>query len=169
MPTIKSIIEKVDELRPNAFSEKLKLMWIGELDGKIAADVMLMSIEDIRQREYKYPDHLESEPLVTYPHDGIYLYWLQAQIDYANGEYNKYQNSMEMYNAIFANFVRWFANTYEPAHGYPEKPWQTGWEDPPYYLTAYALAVKCGYQGNLEEWLESLNGVGIEKITVREV
>lgn len=31
---------------------------------------------------------------------------------------------------------------------------------PPYYLTAYALAVKHGFKGTEEEWLESLHGAG---------
>ncbi len=30
--------------------------------------------------------------------------------------------------------------------------------DPPYYITAYGLAVKHGYQGTEEEWLASLQG-----------
>ena len=29
---------------------------------------------------------------------------------------------------------------------------------PPYYLTAYGIAVKRGFRGNEEEWLESLRG-----------
>lgn len=33
-----------------------------------------------------------------------------------------------------------------------------GWENPPYYLTAYGLAVKHGYVGTEEEWLASLKG-----------
>lgn len=31
-------------------------------------------------------------------------------------------------------------------------------ENPPYYLTAYGIAVKHGYQGTEEEWLASLKG-----------
>lgn len=158
MATIREIIERVDELRPNAFTEKMKLAWLSELEGKIAADVMLMNIDEICTLELKYPDSMDTEPMVRYPHQDIYVYWLQAQIDYANGEYNKYQNSMEMYNQHYGNFVRWFANTYEPAHGYPDKPWPDGWEDPPYYLTPYGQAVKNGFQGSLEDWLSSLVG-----------
>lgn len=169
MATIREILDQVDELRPNAFSEKLKMAWISELDGKIAADVMLMSIDDIRQIRYSYPENMDSEPLVGFPHDGIYLYWLQAQIDYANGEYNKYQNSMEMYNEHYSNFVRWFANTYKPAQGYPKRAWDVGYEDPPYYITAYSLAVKRGFEGTVDEWLESLKGVDVTAITIREV
>lgn len=158
MATIKEIIARVDEIRPNGFTERVKLAWVSELEGKIAADVMLMSIDEIRNLEYKYPDDLENEPMVSYPHQEVYVYWLQAQIDYTNGEYNKYQNSMEMYNQHYGNFVRWFANTYAPAQGYPDKPWPAGWEDPPYYLTAYGLAIKGGFRGSLEDWLASLKG-----------
>lgn len=32
------------------------------------------------------------------------------------------------------------------------------WKKNPYYITAYGLAVKHGFQGTEEEWLESLNG-----------
>lgn len=32
------------------------------------------------------------------------------------------------------------------------------WNNPPYYLTAYGLAVKHGYTGTEEKWLESLKG-----------
>ena len=32
------------------------------------------------------------------------------------------------------------------------------YENPPYYLTAYGLAVKRGYTGSLDEWLASLKG-----------
>ena len=32
------------------------------------------------------------------------------------------------------------------------------YENPPYYLSAYGIAVKYGFQGTEEEWLESLKG-----------
>ena len=32
------------------------------------------------------------------------------------------------------------------------------WNNPPYYITAYGLAVKHGYTGTEEQWLESLKG-----------
>ncbi len=118
MAKIKDIIERVDENKPNAFSQKTKTAWLAELDGKLAADVFLMNIVEARLLQYRYPDDLESELLVGFPHDTIYDLWLGAKIDYENGEYDKYQNSMEQFNAHYGNFVRWFAATYEPAQGY---------------------------------------------------
>jgi hypothetical protein len=64
MATIQEIIERVDERKPNAFSQKAKIAWIAELDGKIAADVMLMNINDVRQFNYAYPENLSSDPLI---------------------------------------------------------------------------------------------------------
>lgn len=37
-----------------------------------------------------------------------------------------------------------------------------GYVKPPYYLSAYSLAVKAGFKGSLEQWLESLRGRGVE-------
>lgn len=118
MASIREIIERVDENKPNAFSEKTKMAWITALDGKIAADVMLMHITEIRQLEYQYPRDMDSEPLVTYPHQDIYELWLGARIDFENGEYNKYQNTMAMYNQAWNNFTNWFVSVYDPAQGY---------------------------------------------------
>lgn len=116
--TIREIIEQVDDTKPNAFSQKTKMAWIAELDGSIAASVMLMNIVEAQQLRYIYPADLDSEPLVGFPHDGIYVHWLRAKIDDANGEAEKYENSMAQYNAHYGAFVRWFAATYEPAQGY---------------------------------------------------
>lgn len=119
--TIREIIEQVDENKPNAFTQKKKLEWIGELDGKIALNVMLMDILEAQRFRYVYPEGLEVKPLVEFPHDTLYELWLGAKIDFANGEYNKYQNSMELFNACYGDFVRWFASTYEPAQGYERR------------------------------------------------
>ena len=118
MEKIREIIERVDKIKPNAFKQDVKVRWIAELDGMIATEVMLMCTTDAEQLKYSCPDDLESEPLVGFPHSGIYDLWLCAKIDFTNGEYNKYQNTMEMFNANYKAFVRWFAATYEPAQGY---------------------------------------------------
>lgn len=118
MAIIQKIIEQVDENKPNAFSKQTKVEWLAELDGRLATDVFLMDILETQLLHYQFPDDLESETLVKFPHDGMYAHWLEAKIDYANGEYDKYQNSMEMFNAAHGSFVRWFASTYEPSQGY---------------------------------------------------
>lgn len=162
MSTIREIIARVDDVKINAFGEEVKMAWIAELDGKIALDVMLMSIDDVQQLQYKHPDDLESTPLVKFPHDSLYDLWLGAKIDFANGEYSKYQNSMEMFNAHYGNYVRWFAQFYEPAQGYARDC--RCYNNPPYYISAYSLAISRGFEGTLDQWLASLVG---KKVAIR--
>lgn len=60
-------------------------------------------------------------------------------------------------------------NAYKTMGNMPGHVSKSGWEDPPYYVTAYGLAVKSGFKGTMEQWRESLAGVTVTKLTVREV
>jgi len=115
---VSDVIEWVDEVKPNAFSDAVKVQWLSALDGRIAADVLLFAPEEVERLPYVYPGDMDRELLVAPPHDDIYSLWLQARVDEANGEYDRYQNSSQIFNAHYSKFVRWFADTYRPAQGY---------------------------------------------------
>ena len=119
MATVSSVITRVDDIKPNAFSNETKTQWLNEVEGMVQTEVFLWASEQIIT--YDYATNADTELLVQPPHDKLYWAYLTAMIDFANGEYNKYQNSMEMYNEYYRNFVRWFANTYKPAQGYWEE------------------------------------------------
>ena len=122
MSTYKQIIDLVDSYRPNAFDEQLKLWWLVTLDGKIAVEVMLMENTQVQEMmDCEYPEALDHEPLVSFPHEEMYLHYLEAKIAYANEEYTSYQNAMESYNAAYAGFMNWFLNTYDPVQGLPRR------------------------------------------------
>lgn len=110
-------IKEADAIKPNAFSADAKKRWLLELEGIIAADVMLMDISELRQLN-QLDSNGDRETLVSFPHDGLYVTYLTAKIDELNGEYNKYANTMQMFNGQLNSFKRWFAQTYEPANGY---------------------------------------------------
>ena len=112
--TIRELLDYIDDVRPNAFTEAQKLLWLNELEARIQRDVFL-SGEAV---QYRLPEDEDAAPLLNPPHDAVYRYWLEAMTDYANGEYNKYQNTMQMFNAQWNAFASWFAETYRPADGY---------------------------------------------------
>lgn len=157
MAKIKEIIARVDAIKFNDYSDEIKLRMVAVLDGKIAVDVLLMHPSETGQFNYTYPEGLEMEPLVHFPHDDLYEKWIEAQIDFKNGEYEKYQNSMEQFNAAYENFVNWLLSYHTPEAYLGKDPGGTG-GSPLYYITAYGLAVKQGYEGTLAEWLASLKG-----------
>lgn len=122
MSTYRDIIGLADSYRPNALEDQLKLWWLVTLDGKIAAEVLLMDVTEVRELlDFDYPEALDMEPLVSFPHEELYLHYLEAKIAYANEEYNSYQNAMESYNAAYSNYVTWLLNTYDPIQGLPRR------------------------------------------------
>lgn len=112
--TIRELLDYIDDVRPNAFTETQKLRWINELEARIQRDVFLSA----ELWQYRLPEDEGTELLLNPPHDAIYRHWVEAIIDYENGEYSKYQNTMQMFNAQWSSFVAWFAETYRPADGY---------------------------------------------------
>lgn len=120
MSTYRNIIDLADSYRPNALEAELKLWWLVTLDGKIATEVLLIDVTEVRELlDFKYPEALDLEPLVSFPHEELYLHYLEAKISYANEEYSSYQNAMESFNAAYTSYVTWLLNTYDPVQGLP--------------------------------------------------
>lgn len=114
--TVNQVIERVDRVKPNAFDFADKVEWLSEAEGLVQGEVMLFAPEEIIV--YGEADG-ERELLAAPPYDKLYEFYLIARIDFANGEYDKYQNTYAMFNSAFAQFTRWFADSYRPAdrHG----------------------------------------------------
>lgn len=117
METVTSVIRMVDEIKPNAFSDETKVKWLNEAEGLVQTEVFLFAPEEII--EYTWEKDQNTELLVAPPHDKLYRAYLVAMIDFANGEYDKYANTMQMFNAVMDEFTAWFALNYRPAdtHG----------------------------------------------------
>ena len=49
------------------------------------------------------------------PHDKLYPAYLAAMIDFANGDYDRYQATAAMFNSHFGDYMRWYAQTLRPA------------------------------------------------------
>ena len=113
------VISYVDGIKPNAFTNEDKTRWINEAEGMVQTDVLLLAPEEIIT--YNFENDREAELLVRPPFDKIYAAYLVAMIDFANGEYNKYQNTYQMFNAHFGAFTNWFVTNYKPADTHGKK------------------------------------------------
>lgn len=106
--TIIEAINKIDALKPNNYTQNDKIGWLSLLDGVIVKEIIDTHEEDDRSDFNGYDDTTppDTELIVYAPYDDIYIKWLEAQIDYCNGEYGKYANSRLMYNAAYTSFER---------------------------------------------------------------
>jgi len=150
---VKELIAYARGVRPespsHAFSDDVLLIWINEIEGMVQTEILLMSPADAITYTM---DDLETELLVTEPHSKIYRAYLCSMIDFERGEYNTYSNSVELFREWWNEYAAWYAMMYDPASGKGELMG--------YYISAYAIAVKHGFTGTEEEWLESLRGGG---------
>lgn len=95
-------IEIIDGLRPNTYSEEIKLGWISELDGMVKRLV----IQDDNVIPYSYPEDMDRELLIEAPFDNVYVLYLETMIDYYNREYGNYNNSAMMFEARFTEYKK---------------------------------------------------------------
>lgn len=149
MAKIYNVLRYVDDIKPNLFTDDTKVQWLNEVEGYIQTEVMMLALADVVQ--YDPEAHMHTDLLVKPPHDKLYALYLCAMIDFANGEYDKYANTMQLYNEFLGEYIGWYTLHFRPADG--------GCVREGYYLSAYAIAVAVnGFEGTEKEWLEHLKG-----------
>lgn len=107
--TIRGILDHVDRVLPNAFSDEDKLLWLNELETAIQADVLGLT-DDFETHVLE--DAEEDEPIAPEPYQKLYYTYLMARIDAANGEWTEYDNAMALYNGFLGEFQRYYARNY---------------------------------------------------------
>ena len=115
-------ITRSDDLKPNDYSIDEKVEWLSRLDGRIRIEI-IDNHEGAGEGEfvpYEFGRDQEAELIVPFPYDDIYIHWLHAQIDYANGEIYKYNNCMAMFNSLLQTFSDYYKRTHTPK--------QKGWK-----------------------------------------
>lgn len=114
--TIIEAINRVDELKPNSYTQIEKIRWLSKLDG-IIKKAIIDTHEDgdaITFDGYNEDTATDTELLVKAPYDEIYVYWLESRIDYHNGEYGRYNNTVTTYNAAYSAFERFYNRAHMP-------------------------------------------------------
>lgn len=109
-------ITQLDVLKPNSYSQAEKIGWLSTLDGTVKTEIIDTheGAEGVIFNGYDENTKLDTELLASKPYDVLYIHYLEAQIDYANGELNKYENSMTMFNSAYSNYERFYNRTHMP-------------------------------------------------------
>ena len=142
------LFERLRKLKPvpAEIDDTILLDWLNQLEGQILHEIFLLALSEITPYATTPTEALAA----PYPYDGIYLLWMEAQVDFANGEYERYTNTMQRYNTAWNDLARHIAKCIRPVYG---RAVEQG-----YYLSAYGIAKAHGYTGTETEWLASLKG-----------
>lgn len=111
--TAAEAIARLDELKPNGFSYEQKLGWLAALDGTVKREIHDRH-EGAEDRELPGRYEAGTVLLVPFPYEEIYLRYMEAQIDYANGEYERFNNSSAMYAAAWSAYERFYNRSHMP-------------------------------------------------------
>lgn len=109
-------INRIDSLKHNTYSTNDKIAWLSRLDSMVKRLIIDTHEdgEDVNFTGYDDSTDMETEMLVPAPFDEVYLRWLEAQIDYTNGEYDKYNNSILMYQAAYDGYANYYNRNHMP-------------------------------------------------------
>ena len=114
--TIIEAINRLDDLKFNTYTQEDKVEWLSRLDSAVKLQIIDNHIgaENITFDGYNKDTPLNTVLLVPAPYDEVYLRWMEAQIDYHNGEYDKFNNSIIMYNTAFDAYQKFYIRTHKP-------------------------------------------------------
>lgn len=114
--TVMEIINHLDAIKPNSYSQVEKIKWLNQVEWIIKKEIV-----DTHEGADHHPfdgynptSSLSTEVIAPAPYDKLYVHWIESQIDYTNGEYPKYNNSITMFNASYDAFAKWYNREHMP-------------------------------------------------------
>ena len=104
--TIFDAIAQADRLRDNTMPTDIKVGWLCHVDQTIYEE-LIKGREG--QDEVEYPNYTvddgSKELLVPPPYDMLYVYRLEAEVCYAQGEFAKQTNPLIRYNELMSGYA----------------------------------------------------------------
>ena len=114
--TIREAVTSLDALKFNTYTQDDKVQWLSRLDSMVKAQIIDTheGAEAVSFSGYTADTLPDTILLVPAPYDEVYLRWLEAQIDYHNGEYDKYNNAIIMFNTAFEAYQKHYNSAHKP-------------------------------------------------------
>lgn len=114
--TIIEAIEALDSAKNNAYSRAEKIQWLSRLDRQVK--LFMDRHEDPPEFDgYTVDTDPETTLLIPAPFDETYLRYMEAQIDYLNGEFTRFNNAISLHSAVMGAFEDQYRRTHMPLTG----------------------------------------------------
>ena len=107
-------INRIDSLKHNTYSQNDKVAWLSRLDSLVKR-LIIDTHEGSGAPFVPYESGDGDRTLLAQPpFDQMYLHYLQAQIHYQNGELNRYNNAIALFQAAFDAYANHYNRTHRP-------------------------------------------------------
>lgn len=125
--TVQECIDRVDVLKPNQYSTEEKVRWLSYIDGSIRREIIdthlkegetYTSVKTEEEEVIEFVPYSADRPMdmliAPFPYDEMYVVYLQAKIDEANGESARYNNTASTFNSMLSDFSKAYHRTHLP-------------------------------------------------------
>ncbi|MBP5720421.1 MAG: hypothetical protein J6W82_05095 [Bacteroidales bacterium] len=112
--TITELINHVDNISPNQYTDGQKTAWLSNFDGKVFREVIQTHEPTLPDLFGAYDDG-DAELLIEEPYAlDVYSNYLLAKIAEANAEIPKYNLYSVLFNTEYSSWVSWYHRTHRP-------------------------------------------------------
>lgn len=113
--TVGEAITAADAIRKNMISEELKLKMLSELDGKLYYGLIAPEAADGEFTGYTSQTASDTQLLVPYPYDALYVPYLEAEICRLNGEVARYNSARTVFEEKYGEYADRLVRTHKYA------------------------------------------------------
>lgn len=114
--TIQEVLTNVDEKKPNAIDDGIKLSWLNEIEETIYKEIILTH-EDGEEKKYRtinINSDYETELLAESPYSRLYEEYIMSKIDFQNAEWERYNNTVEQFNESYEEYAAYYNRNHMP-------------------------------------------------------
>lgn len=113
---IMEAIGRLDEQLFNTYSQAEKIEWLSRLDQMVITQIIDKADpgEATNFLGYTAETPTDTQLLIPAPYDEAYLRWMEAQIHYCNGEYDRYNNAIILFNKLFNEYAAFYIQEHKP-------------------------------------------------------
>ena len=114
--TLQQAIDRIDAIMHNTYSREQKVEWLSRLDSMVQRLIIDTHEggDSVAFAGYDDRTGMDTVLLAPAPFDEMYVRWLEAQIYYANGEYDKYNNAILMYQTAYDGYANYYNRSHLP-------------------------------------------------------
>lgn len=114
--TINEAITRLDSLMQNTYTTEDKIAWLSRVDSMLKTHIIdkHKGAEDVAFSGYTPDIDKNTELIAQAPFDEMYPYFIEAQIHYYNGEYDRYNNAIVNFQSVYEQYAAWYVSKHTP-------------------------------------------------------
>lgn len=119
---IGEVLSYFDNQVPNQYSDEEKIRWLNEIESQIYNDIILThkDADKIAFHGFRADTDINTQMIVDLEYSELYRFWLEKSVHYANGEIDRMNNAMTMFQTYYDNYFSYYNRNHRPVgtHGY---------------------------------------------------